>query len=352
MNFSDRFVELAIVRQLLLQRVQAGSARKVNALYTQLADDIEASMRKSKEFTTYQNRRIDSAIRELKTMVAGANSMAASTLAEDLEDLAGQEAKWTIGAINTAATVNIATALPAASVLKSIAEKSLVQGATIGAWFGKVDEDLQFQIERTIKTGVALGRTNAQLARDIIGMGDKGGEPLAKTRRDANAIVRTSVQTVSNNAALESYRANSDVIAGVVWLATLDSRTTDICAARSGKQYTLDGEPVGHKIPFNGGPPAHWNCRSRIVPKTKTFRELGIDIDEFAPGTQASAFGQAPADLSFDEFLRKQPKEFADEMLGKGRAELWRNKTITLSQLLDQRGNPLTLAELRERHSN
>lgn len=352
MNFADRFVELAIVRQLLLQRVQAGTAAKINALYAQLADDIEASMRKSKDFTTYQSRRLDSAIRELKVMVANANSVAASTLAEDLTDLAGLEAQWTVGAVNLAATVTIATALPTAATIKAIANESLVQGATVGGWFSKLDADLQFQVERTIKTGVSLGRTNAQLAREIIGINDRGGEPLARSRRDANAIVRTSVQTVSNNAALASFRENDDVIAGVVWLSTLDSRTTDICMARSGKEYTLDGEPVGHKIPFNGGPPAHWNCRSRLIPRTKTFRELGIDRDELPVGTRASDFGPVPADLSFDDFLRSKPKAFADEMLGKGRAELWRDKKITLSQLLDQRGNPLTLAQLRERYSN
>jgi len=50
-----------------------------------------------------------------------------------------------------------------------------------------------------------------------------------------------------------------------------------------------------------------------------------------------------------DEFgncLKNKPASFADEMLGKGKAELWRSGKITLSQLLDQRGNPLTLTQL------
>jgi len=60
-------------------------------------------------------------------------------------------------------------------------------------------------------------------------------------------------------------------------------------------------------------------------------------------------YGPVASDLSFDDFLRSQPPDFADEMLGKGRAELWRSGRITLAQLLDARGNPLTLAELRKR---
>jgi hypothetical protein len=57
--------------------------------------------------------------------------------------------------------------------------------------------------------------------------------------------------------------------------------------------------------------------------------------------------GVVAADLTFDQFLKSKPPEFADKMLGKGRAELWRSGKITLNQLLDQRGNPLTLAQLK-----
>jgi hypothetical protein len=56
------------------------------------------------------------------------------------------------------------------------------------------------------------------------------------------------------------------------------------------------------------------------------------------------------ADLSFSDFLKGKPTEFVDEMLGKGRAQLWRDGKITLSQLLDQRGNPLTLQQLRDKY--
>ena len=61
--------------------------------------------------------------------------------------------------------------------------------------------------------------------------------------------------------------------------------------------------------------------------------------------------GQVAADLTFADFLKGKPASFADEMLGKGRAELWRDGKITLSKLLDQKGNPLTLAELRNLQS-
>jgi SPP1 gp7 family putative phage head morphogenesis protein len=167
------------------------------------------------------------------------------------------------------------------------------------------------------------------------------------------AITRTAVQTISKDARLASLEANADIIKEVQWVSTLDSRTSDICIVRSGKLWTYpDFKPVKHKIPWNGGPPAHWNCRSTFIPITKSFEELtnGRIKDKVEPATRASMDGSVAADLTFDTFLRRKPPAFAEEMLGKGRAKLWRSRKITLNQLLDQRGNPLTLQELIQKY--
>lgn len=60
--------------------------------------------------------------------------------------------------------------------------------------------------------------------------------------------------------------------------------------------------------------------------------------------------GQVAASTTFEAFLERKGKAFQDEMLGKGRAQLWRDGTITLPQLLDLKGNPLTLAELKAKY--
>jgi hypothetical protein len=48
-----------------------------------------------------------------------------------------------------------------------------------------------------------------------------------------------------------------------------------------------------------------------------------------------------------DQFLKMHDEKWQNEMLGKGKAQLWRDGKITLSQLLDQSGRPLKLSELR-----
>lgn len=328
---------LAILRQLLLERVAAGQAVQINSLFADISADIERLL-SGKPLTEYQGRRLAAQIKGVMDVV--------NIKTPDLTELAVLEANWAAGSL---ASVAIESALPAAATLNAIASASLVQGATIGAWMRKIEADTRFAIDRAIRAGVAQGLTNQQITRNIVGTvsdGSKGSEPLKRARRDAQTITRTAVQTISNEARLATYEANDDVIAGVQQISTLDSRTSDTCIAYSGKIWRLPSyTPYKHRLPWNGGTPRHWNCRSTIVPLTQ--------LDEDRTGqTRASAFGPVPADLTFDDWLKSQPKELVDDVLGVGRAELWRDKKITLSQLVDGRGKPLTLSELRTKYAD
>ena len=124
--------------------------------------------------------------------------------------------------------------------------------------------------------------------------------------------------------------------------------------AYSGQTWDIETlQPVeGSELPFNGGPPRHFNCRSRLRPVTKSFRELGVDADEIPAGTRASMDGQVPADITFDTYLESKSETFQNRLLGRKRAELWRKNAITLTQLVDFRGYPLTLEQLESRISN
>lgn len=178
------------------------------------------------------------------------------------------------------------------------------------------------------------------------------GGVLEVSRRNAAALVQTSIQTVANVARLEAFAQNADIVKGVKQISTLDSHTTDICIAYSGMAWNLEGKPIqGNKLAFNNGPPRHWNCRSILIPITKTFKELGIDTPELKKSTRASTDGQIDAGTTFDSFLKRKGEAFQNEILGPGRAKLWRDKKITLQQLLDLQGNPLSLSELQAKYA-
>ena len=106
-------------------------------------------------------------------------------------------------------------------------------------------------------------------------------------------------------------------------------------------------ERVGHELKFSI-PPEHFNCRCILSPVVATFRELGFDIEEPPAGTRASMDGQVPATFAFKDWLATKSHDEQDNMLGPGRADLWRKGKITLEQLIDGHGRELTLDELRK----
>lgn len=340
MNASDRLADLYVIRQLILQRLIGGEQRAFNKLLDEISAELEKMLVSAKPLTGYKAARLNKAISELASIVRLA--------APDIADLAALEASFTVSGLGQ---LGLTASLPTAQTLQRIATTSLIQGATIGQWFGRLQEETRFQLSRAVKLGVSLGETNAEILKRIVSVNEKGPEVFAQTRRNGMAIVRTSVQTISNEARQATFQENADLVDGVQWVATLDGRTSDICIARSGLVWELpDYKPKGHSIPWNGGTPAHWNCRSSTIPVLKSLEEMGIDPAGIPAETRSSMDGKVAADLSFSDFLKGKPPEFVDEMLGKGRAQLWRDGKITLSQLLDQRGNPLTLQQLRDKY--
>lgn len=238
--------------------------------------------------------------------------------------------------------------------LRAATESVLIEGADVTSWWRSQRDDLRAAFMREVRTSLANGENLTQgITRITGGTVDGVTVPgiMKTTKRKAGALVSTAINRVQNNAALATYQANADVIKAVTQLSTLDNRTSDICIAYSGQTWDVQTlEPIPPStLPFNTGTPRHWNCRSRIRPVTKSFRELGVSRDEIPPGTRASMDGQIPADITFNDWLKGKSETFQNKLLGKGRARLWRNGDITLTQLLDFRGQPLTLSQLETR---
>ncbi len=135
-----------------------------------------------------------------------------------------------------------------------------------------------------------------------------------------------------------------EMIKGVRIVATLDAITSIICVSMDGRQFK---EGVGPRPIF------HPNCRTTTVPWLATYRELGIDLDESPVGTRASIPAgskgqQVAADLTYGDWLKTQPKDFQDDVLGPGRAAKWRAGEVTVGQFINNDLKILTLDELEK----
>ena len=141
--------------------------------------------------------------------------------------------------------------------IKALASNMLVYGAVQKEWWASQANIVRQKFTRQMREGLSYGEPLSDLIRRIRGRRENQYKDalLSIPTRQAETLARTSFQTVAQQARLEKFRKHEDVIQSIMLSATMDSRVTDECRERDGKQYTLSGEPIGHRIPFNGGPP-------------------------------------------------------------------------------------------------
>lgn len=355
---NDVIADLFTRHAVDLLRLEANERREIRRILERLERDLAAQVARidptgvARE--TYRQRRLQALLEQVRDTIRASYRDSARILRGELLELADIEGEFVTRAINQGIGFDYATASFTREQLRGLVDGVLVQGAPVADWWSRQAGDTLQRFTDTMRSGVAQGLTNAQLIRRVRG-GRENGEQIAGfmqiSRRHADALVRSATHAVSERARQSTYEQNEDVISAVVWSSTLDSRTTLQCMVRDGLRYTAkDRKPKGHDVPWLEGPGnIHWGCRSSSRPETKSWRELGIDVDDLPPGTRASMDGQVAADTTFEGWLSRRSQAEQDAMLGIGRAELWREGKITFRQLLDANGRELTLEELRAR---
>lgn len=165
---------------------------------------------------------------------------------------------------------------------------------------------------------------SGQIVRDLRGTRSQRfrNGAFSQMRRDVEAIALGGAISSTNIASGMFATANPGVFKEI-WIAVLDGRACAVCASRHNRKF-----PVGEG-PF---PPAHVRCRCfrlKVLPGM-TFKSL-----------------------SFDEWLRGQPRETAEKVLGKARSRMFLEGGLEIRRFVDNpfRKAPasriLTLDELR-----
>lgn len=256
----------------------------------------------------------------------------------ELPELAKDEARWKSASLQktfNATGVTADVALAPTSVLEALTGQPVVLGGIAADYWAAEGKLMSANFARQMQLGVAGGESISDLIGRVRGTRAENFKDgiMAVSRRNAESLVRTSVNSVANAAHMEVYKQNADVVEGVQHYSILDSRTTLICSGRHGLRWKLgEGyEPVGHNQTFHT-PPLHWRCRSIIV------SVLNMEIE--------------PAGVTFDDFFNDLPKQKQDVLFGPGRADLFRAGRISQSDLLATSGRPLTLKDLKKDHGD
>lgn len=247
--------------------------------------------------------------------------------------------------------VRIGVGMPTENYLRTLVSDTLVMGSPAKAWWLRQQQDTAFKLATQIRIGAAQGETNAQIVARVVGNDEiPGVMPMA--RKNALSIVQTSMATVAAAARRATFEMNSDLMTGIEQVSTMDGHTSLMCIAYSGAQWDLDYEPMGENhLPYHGGVPRHHGCRSTEIAVMKTFREMGIDLDEPEEGTRASSSGPISAKTTFADYLTMKGADYQNEVLGKGRAELFREGKLAPRDLVNMSGRPLKLSALKEMYS-
>lgn len=353
-----------------LQRLSESEVIVVTGVLKQLELELLAELQDNPQLTEYTKRRFEALVNQNRATIASYYDKVETTHTTFLTQTAGIT-QAAVGRVFGGVGISVNSVVLTEEQLKSLASNSLIQGAPSSAWWSKQSNNLQDAFVNQMRIGYAAGETLDQLVQRVRGTstgvrstylidGKKkvytefSGGIMDTGTRQAQALVRTSVQQVSADAKLAVFRGNSDIIKAVEWLATLDTRTTKLCAQRDKLHWDLNGNPIGHKLSFLGGTPAHWGCRSTLSPVMKTMKELELEdivsderiAEAESASTRASMDGPVPASTNFEDWFGGLSKQDQVSYLGKKKYEIWKEKGLSFSQMTNQAGNPLTVQQL------
>lgn len=340
-----RIQDIATRHQVLLERLKAGGARDLasafNAVERATLDVLGAlSVEGVGDIT---KRELQAMLAELRAVNTELLTNATDDMMSNLEKLAGDSAHFEVSALESLSskikltTPDMASAYRFAlnqplSATGQLLEKFVSEWST-----GEVNR-INDAVRRAWGEGWSVGRLTSAI-RGTKALDYQDGIVMT-SRRNAASVARTSIQHVASAARMKVWSDNPDVVKYYRYVATLDSKTTQLCRSLDGKVFPVGAGPV---------PPRHINCRSTTVAIIDPA--LGLDfLDKGA--TRSAEDGPVPATETYYDWLKGQTADFQKVALGATRAKLFRDGGLSAEKFaalnLGRNFEPLTLDEMRK----
>ena len=337
-----QLIDQTVRHQVYLERLKTGEARALLELLTGMERSIAGELMRT-EISTLTRARLQrqiSAVEEIMGDVMRGDMLEAWR--GRMVELARYEAGFEARSLDKV-TVRYDFDLPSDQQLRTAAFSTPLQvrgpggGQLLEGFYRNWTDDQINRVSGAIRIGWAQGQTNAQIVR---GLRD---DVWQQNRRGLEAMVRTSVQHVAMQARQATWERNSDIVRAVRWVSTLDSRTTVQCQALDGQEFPIDSGPR---------PPAHINCRSTTAAVLDDrFAVLDEGGTRSARDPETGRSQQVPADQSYYGWLKQQPADFQDSVIGPARGQLFRSGGLSAQRFaelqLGRNFEPLTLDQMR-----
>ncbi|MFB5186639.1 hypothetical protein [Yersinia intermedia] len=357
-TINERLRDEVIAHSLFQSRYATGVARQMVKVLNDSDAELSTRLLVALESVNPNNitvKRLESLLTSVREVNKQAINATYMSLTDELVDFAGHEVGYQLSLFDSLLPAPVLNRFPLASItheqVYAAAMAKPFQGRLLRDWAGNIADDRMTRIINTVKNGYLLGDTIEQIVRKVRGSRAKNYRDgvIEATRKNVTAIVKTAITHVAAVARDKFADSNTDILDAKQWLSTLDNKTSHTCIIRDRLTYTLSGKPMGHKVPYLQGPGRiHFCCRSMETLITKSWREIGIDIDEMDEGTRASMDGQVPAGTTYSEWLQRQSYRRQVQVLGETRARLINENGMRVDEFFTDKGEWLTLNQLQQ----
>jgi len=329
MSVNDKILDEITGHSVDLQRLETTVKKRVlkqlKSLESELVDEIKKSTVWGAKMPQTKKKRLKVLLTQIRETIKTAYVQVAKDSLTELSQVASLAEAQAVASLNTAISVEITSTVMSKSMLKSIASDTLIEGAQSKEWWARRGEAFRLRFSDTVRKGMMKGETTDEIISNLTGtkVNRYKDGALYANYRSADALVRTSIQAVANEARLQTYAENDDLIKGIEWVATLDNRTSPLCQGLDGLTWDNNRKPIGHNILWPGTT-AHWGCRSTQVPIIKSWKELGAKgkFKEIPESTRASMDGQVSKKQGYEKWLGSKSKKFQEDALGVGKRKL------------------------------
>jgi hypothetical protein len=356
-TLNEQLRDESIAHAIWISRYGTGVANRMIKLLSESDAELTARLLialDSLEPTSFTVMRLESLLTSVRDINRKAVFSMQSSLTAELGQFVSHETGYQLSLFDALLPDAVKSHFPLQAVSPDMVYAAAMsrpfQGRLLQEWASQLETDRMTRIVNTVRQSYLLGDTTHSIAEKVRGHANKGYQDgaLQLCRSNAFSITKTAVSHMAATARNSFASANSDILKGKQWLSTLDLRTTPLCIVRDRLKYSLDGKPLGHKIPYLQGPgKIHFCCRSTETLILKSAKELGIDVRELSGSERASMDGQVAADTTYSEWLLRQPFTRQKQILGEKRARLLRDGGMTPDEFYNDKGEWLTLEQLR-----
>ena len=340
--------------QIWLQRLASHEALSFDPILKRADKIIREVLSRYGEFISTKAI-LDEILRELTLSLGAEYRSWSESLLDDMQDIGESEATFTTMTLENAVTGATVASVAGAAVwaaanlipvqLSDKGEAALMQPLVKAFTPNQVQ-----RVTGVVRNGFYAGTPTQAIITQIRGtkVNQFKDGVLITTQRNAASIARTLTNHMSNIARETTFKKNKKILAGWEFSATLDNRTSGICRfhdqeAHDGKVWPIGSGPI---------PPLHQNCRSAQVPilkpKFDLFKRDGTRASKGADG------GAQVRDQGYYSWLKKEPKWFQIEAIGKDKTQLFRDGGLTTKEfnkaISNRIGEPLTLDQIKAKN--